>query len=402
MAVMTLVEAGRNDVSESMLSANIENGKLKRTFVFGVGAQAQLPQASIPASGIFRAPTPQDLIDTIQAVIGTTYDTPQPPNAQNGQLNRLLPMCDPQIPYWYAQSIDSLQGVGAGAPAVNVANLQLTYIASNSPFTFLIYQTYSITITLAMVPYPVFKDAYVPIGSSLWYPRQAVLVGGEPSQISFPFAREWQRFATYDSEPINDYVVSNVGNSVFREANVPPAGLNGTPFSGPPRIYLPNDIVTFKWYGVPFRYITSPNSNIRRYRGCINQFSFWETPTGTSHVFPAGSLLFLTYKPTIYTPPIALTSPLTPALPPNVMPQKLVNIEFTCLHTDRQVSGNPITPWNPNWLTLGHNILPSFSDRLWHYASAQPTPPADPSNNQLWFPSFLSFPIELLWTDPDI
>lgn len=421
MAIMTLVECGRNDSSDSTLATNIEHGKLQRTFVFGVGAAlfasniaigihgvaAGVNAQSIPANGNFNAPGAQDLTDTLNAIVGNTAQTV---NAF-GQLNRTLPMSDPMLPNWFAQSVDKLQGVGQGRFVSAVETSQDDYIVPSLSAGFLLYPTYYVTVTFSQLSYAVFEDKYVPTGPSSWF-LPYLDANSNPINAPYNYAREWQRFCTYDSEATNDYVVSNTGNMVFREQTV--AGkpnLNNVPFSGPPRILLPNDLITFKWYAVPFRYITSPNSYIRRYRGHINQFDFWETPTvagkpgDVSYVFPKGTLLYLSYKYTPFNPPIPQSSAWVPTLPNTAVPAKLVNIEFTCLNTIRFTSGVPVVPYNPNWITAGHNLLPSFSgNRDFHYATCFGFQVAflnDQLNPSGWVPSFKSFPFELCFFDPD-
>ena len=54
---------------------------------------------------------------------------------------------------------------------------------------------------------------------------------------------------------------------------------------------------------------------------------------------------------------------------------------------------------NANWVVGGHNLLPWLTTRKYYYATTYD--PASPATQAKWFPSYNSFPFELLFTDPD-
>ena len=161
------------------------------------------------------------------------------------------------------------------------------------------------------------------------------------------------------------------------------------------RMFLPNQVLRLTWYQVPFRFITSSNSVFNKYKGRVNQtdwngpFGPTPIPAGATPMFPAGSLLYLTYKPTIYTPPLQA---LGNVFNKGSAYERMCDIEFDFLWTTRLGTSLPANPTNLNYVVDGHNLQPFPPARVFYYAT---------STDGHAVPSWLSFPIEELWTDPD-
>jgi hypothetical protein len=155
---------------------------------------------------------------------------------------------------------------------------------------------------------------------------------------------------------------------------------------------LPNETIKIIWYRVPYRYVKSANSYLNRFRFRVNQKA-WEN-------YGPGELLYAGYTPRRFSPPIV---GLDPAWESGVFStEKLCDITLEFIRTSREAETIPSTTLPPysdtnrSWVMAGHNLLPHFRDRKFYYASVNN---ADPTKQ---FPMFLSFPLELLFVDPDV
>ncbi len=200
---------------------------------------------------------------------------------------------------------------------------------------------------------------------------------GDPTSEA-PYATEWYRFTDYEDFPQPEIITANQGQMYMVTGAGP---TDQTVFQGFPRITMPQSLIKFRWYQVPFSYIESLNSYIKKYIGYVNQNDFYG--------WPAGSLLYQGYNAPKYTPPV-------PEIEPGYggttfSTAKLCDIEFTWLFTQREPEYVP-TLTNENWIPYGHNCQPWFSTRKFYYVKSN-------AAGQAIFPSF---PFELLFTDPDI
>jgi hypothetical protein len=118
-------------------------------------------------------------------------------------------------------------------------------------------------------------------------------------------------------------------------------------------------------------------------------------------------MLYLSYRAKKYTRPPSSDPPLAPYFGnPNFMSYaKLCDIELTFLTTSRAYPNPgevPPVPNNANYIVGGHNLAMAISiDRNWHYYQ---TTQQDGQNFDvsLGRPFWYSFPLELLFMDPDI
>lgn len=327
-------------------------------------------------------PTPTDLQNAIQQIIGNTST-----NVGDGRLQRILPLAHPVFPFWYASNITSIRGAGQPTQAQAFPALE----ASAFP-NYLLYPRYEFTVEFSPRDYAVLADSTIVRYLGGWNDSTSANIS------PVIFTSEWLRYTDFTVEPQFDTITTQLGQQVFKtQSGSAPGGSTPAVFAAMPKRFLPNQLVKFVWRQVPYRYITSPKSYIGRYPGNINQNPFY--------IWPAGSLLYLGFRPFRYTPPIpqlyqwvdlngdfAFTT------------QKLCNIEFNFLLTTRTGTDVPAGPnpkrpevqaANSNWIAAGHNLQPWFKNFNFYYTTVQDSTPA----NQV--PSWFSFPFELLFTDPD-
>lgn len=360
---------GESGQELSTTSFTHDSAKTVRTWFVGSAAQ--------PVNTV-------DIPDSVRAIIGYTEYGPGP----YGRMTRHLPIADPAYPWLYASKITSLRGIGTYGKVANAVPLE-TGTGTFPDYT--LWTQYAFTVESEMRPYPVTADSTITAQPYTWFPE----TNGGTVASSGVYYPEWQRFCDWDFLPLDEYVTQQRGGATFSTGTgtVP----NNSPFQGSPRLFVPNQIFRMLWVGVPLRYVTSPNSYLQKWRGRINQ-NGWNGPMGPTPIpagagafFPPGSLLYMGYKPTKYQPPIAATY--APYFV-GVDYSKLCNIELTFLYTSRVGTDLPPQPSNRNFVLTGHNDLPYFPKRQFFYTQFK-------DNTGTVSPMFYSFPLELLFTDPD-
>lgn len=320
-----------------------------------------------------------DIQNAIEDILGTTSVS-----AGDGRLQRIPPYRHPIYPWLYASSVN-ITGHGWAPPGPTApADEELTDAGTESiTDQFALYNTYFLDVKFTPRPYSVAADETIQLQTGSWYPETDD--GVSPAQ-TFTFAPEWQRYTDYDIQARTDNATAKQGTMNFKTKSG--SAPNGFIYPGMPRVYLPNQTVTVKWYFVPFRYANSPNTYFPRWLGRINQNPWW--------LWLPGELLYIGYKVEKFQPPVAVRS----FDGSFASADKLCNISFTFLSTKRCGADVPSTPPsnNRNFVMAGWNLQPWWVDRKFYSTQSNPKPPitATPAAE------YLSFPLEILFTDPDI
>lgn len=347
-------------------------------------------------------PTALDLVNSVTDLLGSTgtvaadITSAATSNLSYGKVNRTLPKAHPQYPWLYCSAIQKIKGTGDYTKAVPVLSAQSTTPISG----FALYEKYFYEVEFRDFPGKMLANAAVPIGTCTYHDGS----GGAP--ITIRYAQEFYRFTSITQTPRQDFAVATQGAMAFRTSDGSAPG--GTPFADAPRMLLPNQNLTVSWGRVPYRFVTSPKSYFSMAIGTVNQNEFWG--------YAPGSLLFMGCTPSPYTPPIpatdlgnfntaTLTESILPWVPGvsfdycSIDNSRLCNIDLHFILTNRQGTKVP-TPVNKNWIAAGHNLAPWWATRGWYYPSSVPPKPNE-GNTSLQRPQWLSFPHELLFTDPD-
>ena len=347
-----------------------------------VGMVVTKPQTAFPVGAtIFSVDSPtqitisQPATVTQRQTLTVTFSTIE----GAGRLIRTLPKAHPVFQYRYVSDVGMY---GVGVPAlVNAKATNPSLGARAVTPLFSLYPKYNLQLEFAPRMYAVLPDNAVKsvtttpanftagqLGS--WYDQAG-------AQQTFTYVNEWVRFTDFEIMPQQDFITAQVGAGMIFRAT---GSVNGNVFVGMPRIYIPNRILKIIWYMVPYRYVTSANSYLNKYIGQINQNDWWN--------WKAGELLYLNYNPTRYQPPVPKTElhpwvPLFPGLggPKTVSQAKLVDLELIFLLTKRTATDAP-TPFNGNYVAKGHNLLPWYKDRKFHYATTADDPATVTINGQ--------------------
>jgi hypothetical protein len=339
-----------------------------------------------------------DVQGMIQDILGYTN-----PTADSGglryRLDRTIPRTHPKCPYLYAQRVSSVVGKGTRL-ATRVAPTQPgnPSIGSRPMADYLQYSQYELMVEFASRPYPLVpNDAITASYTGKWFARDG-------SANTFTYSPEWARYCDYDLTPTDNTVQGHQGG--FCLHSVTAIG-SKTAFNNPPWMWLPDQYLKVRWYQVPYRFITSNNSYIvptegRNWRGRINQNPWWK--------WPAGSLLYMGYSVTKYTPPTLEVGSTPSFVPTSSSPtntgtilnyERLCDVELTFLLTTRTIGSTSLgaTVTNKNYVQKGHNLLPNLADSKFYYATRTPPLGTESVQNP---PAWFSFPLEAMFTDPDV
>lgn len=353
-----------DDRSRSTVSMNQEQGRASISY-------------NILASELGSAITLAELNSLPGIILGYNNSA----SASDGvfKMSRNLPYAHPVFNQLYANGVSGLHGVGQ---PVKTANINDPLNAPAFPYVAL-YPNYEFDVEFTSRNYAVLSDDLIFEVTSNWTPPPSEASGS----IAFTYAEEWQRYTDISILPQNDYITGVQGQSIFKTLTA--LKPDGDIFGGMPRLFLPNSILTMTWYDVPLRYMISANSYLNKYRGRVNQFAFYDTPSGDK-LFDPGELLYLSYTPRTRTSPVVSNMPWTGG---DVTSVKFMDVQIQFLYTKRTGEDIPTTA-SSNYIAAGHNLNPYFPYRAFYYTIFK-----DTSGTQS--PQWLSFPVELLFTDPD-
>jgi hypothetical protein len=358
----------------------------------------------------------QDVIDTENFFVGGTATAVN--QAAPGKLARTVPAADPAHTTWFCRKVNSVRGfvsqkLVTGGFTIGQARVPRGGLEQFGPLqtpNYALYPLWEFNVSYGPRVYPVALDSQINVYSedpltgranTFYWPDRS-------TDSPYLYADEWKRFmAGPHFTAQNDFLTAQQGSLVFRcDGGVSP---NGFAFTGMPRVHLRTSIVTFDWFGVPYRYVSSPNSYLDRFRGLVNQYPWFESPTDPAKkMFGPGSLLYLNYEPTEFSPPLASLDVIFAGnqqggpVPAQILGSpRLCNIRLIFLHTRRKAKNPPTgLPWKGD-VVDGHNAQPWLRDPGSFYYTTTPDLDKNNINPLLWKPPFPSFPVEILFTDPD-
>jgi hypothetical protein len=333
------------------------------------------------------------------------------PNA--GGIARTPPVCDPLFPYLFAEAVNGLNGVGKMHRPLPPTMTAIQPTQSGGPAIVSgIYQEYEFQVDYTPRPYRVLPD------SSVYVQTTAVTSGSvSPPGVlgiyddagtfvpSVQFTHEEIRYTDFEIIPANQDITFKSGSFMK---------LRGTGAAADPmypaqaKIRIPDATVKFNWYQVPYRYVSDINSNLLKWLNRVNQnpfydLNYWSNPSSPNFKWAAGSLLYLGFRATRYTPPfpnqIISAGSGANNTATTFSTEKLCDIEFLFMQTTRINSTASITINQKNWINAGFNCLPWHKTRKFYYSSVTGANDTDYANQP---PTFLSFDFSYLFTDPQV
>jgi hypothetical protein len=234
------------------------------------------------------------------------------------------------------------------------------------------------------MPFTMLPDSAITVNNLTYYDDT-----GAPRTI--PIASEWLRYTTWQFDPSVESLSATKGAYYFRTND----GLSPNGFQCPGAInkLIPKGKLTIRWHRVPFNFLLDLNSPAN-WLGRVNQLPFYG--------YSPGEMLFEGIQVNRYLPPV----PDSISNPDSPYPSSLFLADFDYVFSvyNRSDPRAPV-PAQKNWIYNGANVFPHISDGLFHTLTSGPNPampsagvsPDPPSG---WTPTYLSFPVQILFTDP--
>ena len=250
--------------------------------------------------------------------------------AGDGRINRLMPLAHPEYPWLFADGL-TIDGVGfkekatSDAPTFDVKPIK----------DYAKYKLYKYTIHFSTRPYSVVNDVKIKLINygvgNYWYASETGYSVPDPDLPAGPqpgdrYAEEWLRYTDYEEACSSDYITAQQGQFTFQRSDLyPPHGLA---VPGQIKMLQKKTTIKFRWYQVPYSFISSPYSWINTAQGSVNQFDWYK--------WKAGTLLFLGYTYKRYAPahPYIVPNPGPAGVGLGLSMEKLSDIEFVFLHFD--------------------------------------------------------------------
>lgn len=329
-------------------------------------------------------PTLEEVRAKIEEILGYT-DTDV---GANGKVQRVLPMAHPIYPGLTAYRV-RVQPV-PGEPDFEVEAADPEEILEAQPIhpDAVAWGSWQFDVRFAPKPYQMVATGTMPTITGSY--KDAA-----NATQSYTHYNEHFRYCTYEFAPRDEIAKARHGNLKFRrQAGTAP---DGAPYADFPRLPLPDEVLTIRWHMVPQRFVTSAFSYLRAFKYHINQKPF---TVGDSEYAP-GSILYVGYKTRQFSSPFAVLDDSWGGAGVTAS-AKLVDIDITLYITNRTAVDPPdLTGLNGNWLAEGWNTFPNLnygaagSGGGFFYVSA------DNGDGDKQYPFFNSFPVEMLFTDPD-
>lgn len=360
-------------------------GKMTRTYIVGDDGSGNYAPAQVT-----------DLTDSVSGafveLMGSTHT-----NSDGVRLQRTLPLADPLCPWLFVDAIDDFQGIGnPGAP---IPADPYSFFEAPPVDYMAFYPGYLITVSFAPRPYAVVPDRDIqPSVIDAYYD-----FNGNKIETT-GYAPEWLRYTSIKRAPMAEYLEAQAGTFRIQIAS----GLwpnNASAGLGQAKMLFRKEAIIYTWFEVPYDYIDTGTdflSFLTQGLGSINQLDFNGNQPGT-----------------LLLEALAISDPYTPIVPPitywngsNAIyaAQKLCDISFVFLEAFNPLGpdadGNPATPpipFNLNFVTAGHNLLPYAHALGYYYGATLVTNPDKTVNDFLSDrPLFQSYPFQLLFTNPGV
>lgn len=312
----------------------------------------------------------------------------------NHTIETYTPLIHPSLQSAHATQILGIQGVGPSTKwtTVPITDSWTDGVSVNGiriqPST-TVYEKYLVEVEFASREFPMLNSSgMVKTDNKIFYDELGTIK-------NMYFANEWLRYTWYTTGLAGESnIVLPNGTMKLQQVGYPTTNI---PYPGKTSFILPDTRISFRWYQVPWAYVSASGdkgSFIRGMVGRVNQKD-WNGYKKGSLRYDGFTVMRRYPQPVMFT---HATVPLPLDVGTDVDPvgfNDLCDLEFTFIHTNRQ---NEITdgfePLNGNFVAAGHNLLPSAKDRKFYYGYT------DIADGMKQRPSFLSAPFELLFTNP--
>lgn len=297
-------------------------------------------------------------------------------------IERKLPIAHPHWQWLFCERISNIEGVEFDSKIdvgeedaffdVQVEAPPLAYYAR--------YKRYELSVDFTSRPYALLPDTSIKKFNLTWTNEFGAVESKD-------FNEEYLRYTEYRRQPSSEFLTAENGQMIWKMDNNPVAPpvvalQNAAVAGGQLRMLIRSAQIEYKFYEVPYTFITSAKSFIARATGHVNIIDW------NDH--KAGSLLMLGASvDKVYSPlfPEWIETDAEALVPSQ---QKLCDITFNMLERNEApaiayagVTGNDVA--------YGHNLLFNPQTSKWYYAV----------NNNTGKPTYPAFPFQLLFANPD-
>lgn len=297
-------------------------------------------------------------------------------------IQRKVPIAHPHWQWLFCERISNIEGVEFDRKVDATEEDVLFDTQSEAPpLTYYArYKRYELALDFTARPYAVLPDSSIKTFTETWTTEAGAIEIKE-------YAEEYLRYTEYRRTPSSEFLTAENGQMVWKmDANpTPPPTVtlqDKAVAGGQLRMLIRSAQIEYKFYEVPYTFITSTKSFISRATGHVNIFDW------NGH--KAGSLLMLgATVDRVYTPifPQWIETGGGGYVPSQ---QKLCDITFQMLERD-EAPGIAYAGATGNAVAYGHNLLFNPQTARWYYAVNQNTGK----------PTYPAFPFSLIFANPD-
>jgi hypothetical protein len=315
--------------------------------------------------------------DKLEAAIKEAISGAKPLKAG---IQRKLPVAHPQFQWLFCERISNIEGVEFDSKIDATAEDAFfdTYVEAPPITNYARYKRYEISLDFTPRPYAVLPDTNL---------SRYILtfINEDGTNEVKSHNQEFLRYTEYRRVPSSEYLTAENGQMIWKMDANPAAPVvlqNIAVAGGQLRMLIRSAQVEYKFYEVPYSFITSSKSFIARASGLVNQLDW------NGH--KAGSLLMLgTAVDRVYTSPFPEWVDTGDGYVPSQ--QKLCDLTFQMLERDQAPAIAYTGIADNNEVPYGHNLLFNPQTALWYYAV----------NKNTGKPTYASFPFQLLFANPD-
>jgi hypothetical protein len=288
-----------------------------------------------------------------------------------GKMKRILPLAHPYFPWLYCTAITDI----TGNAYVNSVPFEATdnfgkevagkdLLQSTAPY-WNMYREYTVRAEFSQRSYTVVNDSEITTtANDLVDFYSSKNTSDTPDFPLLPVYDEWSRFCTVEYDIEGQFLSAEQGQFKMLSKR-PTVQVQPTPMKGNIRQFRPGSSITYKWYGIPYEWLTGPDIQVAG--GPPKGFSILDYAQGTINQYnfdgwPEGTLLYTGAKVSkIYNRPY-------PQIAYNkISPKRLCDLDLKFTYRDprrRLEDENPVSglKQHGSFVPRGNNTVPNARD----------------------------------------
>ena len=266
---------------------------------FGARSIDSISVSNIDSKGTLTLHCAADVLPSlIYTLIGDTQGGYPKGSADFGKIKRILPLAHPYFPWLYCTAITDI----TGNAYVNSVPFEATdnfgkevagkdLLQSTAPY-WNMYREYTVKAEFSQRSYTVVNDSEITTtANNLVDFYSSKNTSDTPDFPLMPVYDEWSRFCTVEYDIEGQFLSAEQGQFKMLSKR-PTVQVQPTPMKGNIRQFRPGSSITYKWYGIPYEWLTGPDiqvaggppkgfSVLDYAQGTINQYNFDGWPEGT-------------------------------------------------------------------------------------------------------------------------